>query len=102
MPYIAICKDDPAVDGAALRASRLQAHLAYIETIMKRLLVAGPAGGSSNADFGCSIFIYATDDHAEAEHLLFGDPYYQCQLYGDIRLEPFTAAAGRWIGCKTW
>jgi uncharacterized protein YciI len=102
MPYIAICTDDPAVDGASLRASQLQAHFAYIESILDRLLVAGPAGGTSNSDFGRSIFIYATDEYAEAEQLLRGDPYYQCKLYGDVRLEAFTAAAGRWIGGKTW
>jgi len=102
MPYIAICGDDGSVNSAQLRASYLQAHLSYIETILERLLIAGPAGGTSNADFALSVFIYDTDDRAAAEALLYADPYFQCGLYGEARLEPFIPAAGRWIGGKAW
>lgn len=102
MPYIAICHDDEAADSQALRVANLQAHFTYIESILDRLLVAGPAGGKTNEDFGISIFIYDADDLSEAERLLHGDPYYRCGLYGSIRLEPFTPAAGCWIGGTVW
>jgi len=102
MPYIAICRDADAAKSSELRESQLQAHFSYIETILDHLLVAGPAGGNSNADFGCSVFIYDTDERSEAEQLLQADPYYRCGLYGDVQLEPFTPAAGRWIGGTVW
>lgn len=85
-----------------LRESNLDAHLAYIETILDRILVAGPAGGTTNADFGLSVFVYDTDERGEAERLLRDDPYFACGLYGDVRLEPFVPAAGSWIGGKAW
>ena len=102
MPYIAICRDADAARSGELRESQLQAHCAYIETILDRLLVAGPAGGHTNTEFGCSIFVYDTDERPEAERLLHGDPYYRCGLYGNVELEPFTPAAGRWIGGTVW
>mgnify|MGYP001818148411 CR=1 FL=1 len=102
MAYIAICHDAESASSAELRESNLQAHLSYVEKILDRLLVAGPAGGVSNEDFALSVFVYDTDDVGEAERLLQGDPYIQCGLYGDVRLEPFIPAAGRWIGGKAW
>ena len=102
MAFIAICGDDGSVDAARLRTENLQAHFDYIEKILDRLLVAGPAGGTTNEDFALSVFVYDTDDAAEAEALLHGDPYFQCGLYGDVRLEPFIPAAGAWIGGKAW
>ncbi len=102
MPFIAICRDDESANTTQLRNSHLEAHFAYIETILDQLLVAGPAGGSSNDDFAFSVFVYDTDEPAEAERLLHDDPYYACGLYGEVRLEPFTPAAGRWIGGKVW
>lgn len=102
MPFIAICRDDESANSTELRESNLQAHLSYVETILGRLLVAGPAGGASNEDFELSVFIYDTDDRAVAETLLRADPYFRCGLYGDVRLEPFIPAAGQWIGGKAW
>lgn len=102
MPYLAVCRDDSAANASELRQVHRDDHFAYIESIIDRLLIAGPAGGKSNADFGFSVFIYDTDERLEAERLLFGDPYYRCGLYGDVELEPFIPAAGRWIGGTTW
>lgn len=102
MPFIAICHDQDSVGSAALRETNLRAHFDYIEGILDRLLVAGPAGGNTNDDFAFSVFIYATDDRDEAERLLRGDPYFGCGLYGDVTIEPFVPAAGTWIGGKVW
>ncbi|MBT8442839.1 MAG: hypothetical protein KJO76_10675 [Gammaproteobacteria bacterium] len=102
MAYIAICRDAESANSAELRESNLQAHFSYIENILDRLLIAGPAGGTSNEDFAFSVFIYDTDDVVEAERLLQGDPYFQCGLFQEVRLEPFVPAAGRWIGGKVW
>ncbi|MFW2404935.1 MAG: YciI family protein [Gammaproteobacteria bacterium] len=102
MAFIAICSDAESVNSAELREANLQAHFSYIETILDHLLVAGPAGGASNEEFSFSLFVYATDDEEEARRLLQGDPYFQCGLYGEVRLEPFIPAAGQWIGGKVW
>lgn len=104
MPYIALCEDDPAVDAAGLRRQQRAAHFAYIETILDRLLVAGPlrADGSGPESHVASLFIYATEDQAEARALLEADPYFRAGIYGQVRLQPFTAAAGSWLGGTIW
>jgi len=117
MPFIAICRDRDSADSAALRETHLRAHFDYIEGILDRLLVAGPAGGrandgraddgraddgKANDDWAFSVFIYATEDRGDAERLLHGDPYYRCGLYGEVTIEPFVPAAGTWIGGKVW
>ncbi|MGI9344132.1 MAG: YciI family protein [Gammaproteobacteria bacterium] len=107
MPFIAICHDQDSADSAALRETHLRAHFDYIEGILDRLLVAGPAGGKTNDgkandEWAFSVFIYATDDRDDAERLLHADPYYRCGLYGEVTIEPFVPAAGAWIGGKVW
>ena len=102
MPYIALCDDDPAVDSARLRRQEKAAHFAYIESILDRLLVAGPISDGPNGEHQASLFVYATNEEAEARELLENDPYFQAGIYGRVRLAAFTPAAGDWLGGTIW
>lgn len=102
MPYIAICEDDPAVDSAALRSREKDAHFAYIEGILGRLLVAGPLAKAADGEHTGSLFVYAADTEADARELLVNDPYYRAGIYGRVRMSLFVPAAGEWIGGTIW
>lgn len=100
MAIIALCRDHAGA--AQLRRDVLSAHLAYIETVMDRVAVAGPLRSEAGGPTTGSCFIYDTDDLAEARQLLEADPYYSNGLYAEVSMRHMTAAAGQWIGVKTW
>ena len=100
MATICLCNDHP--DSAELRHAHTAAHLAYIETIIDRILVAGPLVDATTEAYTASCFIYDTDDEDEALNLLHNDPYYKAGIYSSIRCQRFKPAAGTWIGGKTW
>ena len=102
MAYIALCEDDPTVDTAALRRQERQAHFGYIESILGRLLVAGPVSYPMDGAYTASLFVYAADSEHEARQLLEDDPYFRAGIYGKVRLAPFQPAAGEWIGGTIW
>jgi uncharacterized protein YciI len=102
MAFMAVCDDDPTVDSVALRRQARDAHFAYIEGILDRLLVAGPLAGSGSPIHSGSLFVYRVDTEGEARELLENDPYFRAGIYGEVRLSPFTPAAGEWIGGKIW
>ena len=100
MPHLVYCKDRP--DAGDLRQQTLSDHLAYIETVMDKVAVAGPMRTAAGTSIVGSCFIYHTEDRSEATRLLENDPYHKCGLYGQVEMLSFTVAAGTWIGGKTW
>ncbi len=102
MPYLVVCIDDRQKDCRALRAAEKSRHFAYIESILDKVLIAGPLSESPAADFSGSVFVYAVETEAEARRLLEEDPYYQAGLYADIQFSCFLPAAGTWIGGTLW
>jgi uncharacterized protein YciI len=102
VPYMALCRDDPEVDSAELRTREKEAHFAYIESILDRLLVAGPLTESTGTAYAASLFVYAVDTEAEARRLLEDDPYFKAGIYADVVVVPFVPAAGKWIGGTIW
>jgi uncharacterized protein YciI len=102
MPFIAICHDQPGDAPTALRKKHLKAHFDYIESILDRILVAGPFGSDAPGNCNASVLVYAVATHAEAEGLLHNDPYFKAGIYGEVRIKPFHPAAGNWIGGTVW
>jgi uncharacterized protein YciI len=102
MPYAAICRDDSNRDTGALRRAERDAHFAYIESILDRLLVAGPLPEVDSRSHTASLFVYAVESEKEARALLEADPFFQAGIYGEVELKPFLPAAGSWIGGKIW
>ena len=100
MAWLVICRDID--DSEALRQRHLECHLAYVDTIMDQIAVAGPLASQPQGVHAGSCFIYHTDDRTVAESLLFNDPYYQAGLYGETQFQALRPAAGTWVGGATW
>lgn len=79
MPYFAIhCIDKP--ESSELRATTRPAHLAYINTILERVLVAGPLLRPDGRAMG-SLLIVEFDDRDAAIAFAADDPYHQAGLF---------------------
>ena len=100
MPYLCICKDQP--DSESLRKQFTPAHLAYIESTMDQIMLAGPLRESVDEIYNASCFIYLTDSREQALQLLHNDPYYKAGIYASVDCQEFIPAAGSLIGGKTW
>ena len=106
MATLCICHDSS--NAPRLRKTQKAAHFLYIESIMDKLLVAGPLcaqapdTGPEETLWEGSLFVYATDDRQTALNLLHNDPYYQSGVYDRIECQYFLPAAGAWPGGASW
>jgi len=100
MPYICYCKDHPGV--RQLRQKHTPAHLDYVETILDRILVAGPLIDTQSGDYNASFLVYQAETQQEALKLLHDDPYYIAGIFAEVHCQQFLPAAGTWIGGKIW
>lgn len=111
--FVVICRDGP--NGAVVRAAQNAAHLAYIETVMDELNVAGPLypngvdnvgvgatqGGDGSGPIG-SLYCLHTKSLARAREIIENDPYVKHGAFASIEYFPHLPAAGRYIGGKIW
>lgn len=83
MPYAIITRDKPG--SAHLREKYQGAHKRYLDRHNSRLLLAG---GAMMDDTGTTphggILIIDTDDRAEAEAFVAGDPFNECGLFDSV------------------
>ena len=94
------CEDGE--NGQRLRAEHLQDHLAYVETIMERIRVAGPLRESESKEVSASCLIYSAESLDEARALFEADPYFRAGIYDSVRWFRLTPAAGEWVGGRNW
>lgn len=97
--FVVIARDGP--DGACKRAEAREAHFAHIETILDKVAMAGPLKDEAGAFVG-SLVILDVADAAAARAVLESDPYFKAGVWAETEIHPFVAAAGTWIGGKTW
>ena len=97
--YAIIARDKPGA--AATRMEKLKAHLAHVEAGLDRLAVAGPLR-DEEGNFTGSLLVVKAESEAEARALLEADPYYKAQIWSDVEIRAFNAAAGDWVGGKAW
>lgn len=98
--YVAICRDGP--NGPAGRAAATAAHLAYIETVMGDLNIAGPLYDPGGAQMVGSIYSFRTTSLEHARRLIENDPYYLAGVFASVEYFPHLPAAGHYIGGKIW
>jgi uncharacterized protein len=99
--YAVTCLDKPGPASEDKRKAHALAHLAYVESILDKILVAGPLRTPEGATRG-SLLIYKADSEAHARALLEGDPYFAADIWDSVRIDPYWAVAGDWVGGKTW
>lgn len=97
--YAIITTDRP--DSHATRMGKLREHLTHVEQVIDRLCVAGPMRDADGAFTG-SLLVVKADSPEDARAFIEQDPYFKADLWSDIRIEALNAAAGDWVGGKTW
>jgi uncharacterized protein YciI len=97
--YAIVARDKP--DMMATRMEHLKAHLAHTEAGMDRLAIAGPLRDEEGKICG-SMLVVKAESAADARALLETDPYFKADIWADIQIHAFSAAAGEWVGGKTW
>ncbi len=97
--YAIYCTDKPETVQARLNARN--AHFSHIEKVLDDILIAGPLVGPDGITVG-SLLIVKAEDAISARTLLERDPYFQADIWTDIRITEFIPAAGEWIGGKIW
>jgi uncharacterized protein YciI len=112
--YLVLCRDFADGRSATNRLTALQEHLAYIETIHDKIMVAGPlretggtgsiGGNVDRVEFAItgSLLVYSVDSEAAARRLLEADPYFSADVWESVEIRRFQPVAGEWVGGKTW
>lgn len=99
--YVVLAYDTPGPEAAEHRQRLLQPHLAHVETVMDRILVAGPLSDESGAAIG-SLLVLDVPDEAAARAFMAADPYASAPIWGRLDYRRYRAAAGRWVGGAAW
>ena len=89
-------------DSAPRRAQANAEHMAYIDTIVDRILVAGPKYDTEGLRIVGSLYVLAVKNEAEARALVEGDPFHAAGVWESVEYFPFLPAAGDWIQGVIW
>lgn len=98
--YVVLCRDGP--NGEALRAAHNADHLAYIETVMGDLNVAGPLFDDTGKRVIGSMYCLHTQSLVRAREIVENDPYFRGGVFASVDYIPHMPAAGKFVGGKTW
>ena len=98
--YLVLCRD--GVSGAAVRSAQTASHMAYIESVMDELNVAGPLYDESREQPIGSLYCLHTRSLARAKEIIENDPYFLHGAFESVEYFPHLPAAGRYIGGKIW
>jgi uncharacterized protein YciI len=98
--YVVRCRD--GASGEALRAAHTAEHLAYIESVMGEINVAGPLFDEDGQRVIGSMYCLQTRSLARAREIVENDPYFRAGVFESVEYTPHMPAAGLFIGGKTW
>lgn len=101
--YAFVCKDNG--DQTQRRRELLIEHLRYIESVVDKIVVAGPNPPLDPADprqFAGSIMVYQADSPEAARSMFESDPYFRNKIWSSYEMMPFSPVVGSYIGGKTW
>lgn len=84
MPYVIITTDKP--DSLALRDQVRAEHIDYLTLHKARLLAAGARIDDDGRGGHGGVIIHDTDDRAEAEAFIQGDPFTKAGLFETVQV----------------
>lgn len=84
MPYLIETFDKP--DSAEVRMANRPEHVAYLKANVSKLLAAGAKLSDDGETMLGSFYIVDTDDRAEAERFLEGDPFTKAGLPARVEI----------------
>ena len=88
MLFAITCTDKP--DSLELRMATRPAHLDYLNSKVRNLILVGPLLDGEGKPRG-SLLVVEAADRAEAEALAAGDPYAEAGLFESVVIRPFRA-----------
>jgi uncharacterized protein len=89
MYFIAHCLDKP--DSLQIRLDNRPIHLAYLEGLGTKVVLAGPYLDASGNPCG-SMLLFEAPDQATVEAWVAGDPYAKAGLFALVEVRPW-----RWV-----
>jgi len=84
MPYLILLTDKP--NQLELRTKTRAVHLDYLDANKHKIFAAGALIEDDGTGGSGSLYIVDTDDRAEAEAFLKGDPFHQVGLFGEVKI----------------
>jgi uncharacterized protein len=99
--YVVFAYDYPGAEAGEHRQRLLHAHLAHVEKVMERILVAGPLSDETGNAVG-SLLLLDVPDEAAARAFMAADPYASAPIWERLEIRGYRAAAGRWVGGAAW
>jgi uncharacterized protein YciI len=97
---VVVCRDGP--QGLAARAAATPAHLAYIDSVIDEINVAGPLYDEAGLTVVGSLYSLRTQSLARARQIIESDPFYRAGAFGSVEYFPHLPAAGHYVGGKIW
>ena len=97
MPYAIQTQDKPG--HGHLRAELRAAHLAYLDANLTKLLAAGALIDDDGTGGHGGILIVDTEDRAEAEAFIAGDPFSKAGLFESVTLTRWRKAYFNFENC---
>jgi uncharacterized protein len=101
--YAFVCKDNG--DQTERRRELLIEHLRYVESVIDKVVVAGPCPPLTTDDkrqFAGSIMVYQAETPEAARSMFENDPYFRNKIWTGYDMMPFVPVAGQYIGGQTW
>ena len=86
MLYAVICTDKP--DSLALRMANRPEHVAYLESLGDRLVIAGPFTEPDGETMNGSLIVVEAASLDAARNIAAGDPFAKIGLFASFEIRP--------------
>jgi hypothetical protein len=87
MLYALICTDKP--DSLAIRQANRPEHLAYLEGLGDRLVLAGPFIDADSQAMNGSLIVIEASSLELAQEIAGGDPFAKAGLFASVEIHPW-------------
>jgi uncharacterized protein YciI len=87
MLYALICTDKP--DSLALRKANRPQHLAYLQSLGRTLVFAGPFTDDDGEAMNGSLIVVEAPSREAARQILEGDPFAKAGIFASVDIRPW-------------
>ena len=87
MLYALICTDRP--DSVSLRMANRPAHAAYLQSLGKTLVLAGPFTQEDGKTMNGSLIVVEAPSLEAARKIAGGDPFAKAGLFASVEIRPW-------------
>ena len=87
MLYALICTDKP--DSLAIRQTNRPEHLAYLEGLGDKIVLAGPFIDADSQAMTGSLIVIAASSLELAQEIAAGDPFAKAGLFASVEIYPW-------------